>query len=560
MARSPLVLFAPIFALSAHWYLRGDSMVSIAAFTIAALGMPSVMSCWPHLLRVVRLTRAISLLGLSKFEGTMSNVHMQIFRRAPTTNLPHEILYEVFGYLVQQSMFGDLARAVARRELILERPEWDMFCALRPRYSRNLRSCALVCRAWSQPAREVQYEHLALANIDSQALDSLYVYKCDDMLRRVKRLSLPHTSGDRWLNRSRGQFRTLRGWLHTITEFVSAVVPLLRSLEEIDIWVTTDTAEFELQLRQLDATPPAKLRSLTLHALTRSSVSNGALFGPRLVNNPSLDYLMESYTSSHGWVGQLERLSLRHFVSISHRVKCQFGKLRELEFIECSMETQWLSEMCAAAPKLQAVSFIDAQFNGSPRNWTFAQLGRNVVDQLVSVTLVSPYFSVGPGQLPGDMSMFSNVRLLTLDLRSLKCMPRAPPQLQDLSIVLRPRSPRSARSLLNDIMFIRIAVSLLRVRGGASSLDRLHIWDYVSYDLEDVYLAIGCLLTQCSRLVLRGVEVQFNLVRLPFSESDLSQLNVARLMRTGQPALRRTLKSTTQLVPKWLNRQGVWTY
>jgi len=213
--------------------------------------------------------------------------------RNTATRLPAEIQLHVFGLVRNCSTYDLIAELVISRDL--HAPETVHQRNARLRGMKDLRSCAMTCRAWNACASRLLLEHLTLRtpkDAHNLAKYTLYSSQLHMQLASVTQSDLPNHHPEftpaiyKLLRRADFKLHKrlgVRQWLSsnwTATSFLSteATYPIICAcinLRVLTIW-THDTQHLSSQLRALRDCAPSTLVELRLrvyrHYTDRSDV------------------------------------------------------------------------------------------------------------------------------------------------------------------------------------------------------------------------------------------------------------------------------------------------
>ncbi|KAH7097826.1 hypothetical protein BKA62DRAFT_773951 [Auriculariales sp. MPI-PUGE-AT-0066] len=488
------------------------------------------MSQRPQMLWLARIARARIIYTHSRVSDRWRTRRFGTNMRTTAANLPPVIMLEIFKRVHRASDYGDLARAVVLSpSQPLKRNQTRL-----PPYARDLRSCTLVCRAWNPWAAHVFTQHVALTNQEAMVN---FVSRHLTSMSRFHYLDLPNT----YVHPAER-----RGYLDgpDVQEYLEFLFPQCRALTTLTLWVPNDEKYVEQMLMTFDAAAPVTLRDLRLLGHNSGERLDAQVIRP----------LQHAHPSRLAWMQRLCSLRLHGFTLESFGWAADslpIDRLQRLALVDCRVSWAWLQRKLASTRGLSSFSVF------------FCDIIEPVDHRLLAETRIDTFVMVGCQALTSDgtnIAIPSNVldwheaSTVVLNHNALVSASSIPDSAQTLVLVLHSRQSRSARTLISEVMQTYEILSGARHR--LPLLRHVEVWDSVSQDLEDGWLAAAAILH--SRLSRLSISCDINLVRLPFPEAMVAQTILHGGTAASGLGLRRTLRSTANPVRGWLVRQGLW--
>ena len=503
--------------------------------------------------------------------------------RNTATSIPAEIQLHVFGLVRNCSTYDLIAELVISRDLHAPATMHQQNARLRS--IKDLRSCAMTCRAWNACASRLLLEHLTLRtpkDAHNLATYALYSAQSHMQLASVTQLDLPNHHPeftpaihkllrrvDFKLHKRLGALQLLSpNWTTAPFLFTEAIHPIIRAcinLRVLTIW-THDTQHLSSQLRALRDCVPSTLAELRLrvyrHYTDRSDVDT-SLF----------ELFADKRRGRSTWVDRLTHL---HLDGVGLRTRAICGTptnvqgITSLSLRRCHFKITHFGQLLDSLPNLTSVSLIDTSIDtlGSGEMDLLGTLG-TVAKQLHHLVAVGVEFLSSSAE-PESLIGFNNLRSFTFNPNERLGPPitaTVPASLRKLVVVFRPRHPRAGvLSVFNELYtFLRecIAVAIQR----AHELDEVVVWDYLAQDTEHESLVAALLTRRHFKRVCPQLCIQFNFIRLPyvllieipskllttwqrFTENQLANLGTYNELRNANTATKRP-------VGRWLERQGI---
>ena len=488
--------------------------------------------------------------------------------------LPPEIQLVIFHHLRSSFVYPPLAEMVVQHwNRTHVHPKQNAI----PRYTQDLRSCALTCRAWSEAATEILGRHLALRShrdVEDWRAKATST-RARQQLARVRKLELPNCHYD-WIPLAQQMWREGERKftkLHSMTagskwfpdpwraRYLSQTIPidtiqhLLRtciSLTALTLWAY-DAESLQLSLFALDGAAPDTLVELDIR------IPHEARHG----DLSTLTVLRQISFSRAAWTGKLQKLALD---GVSRQTgvfeASDWTNLRELSIRNSHISLSELNGFLREMPALKCISLVNVKIFDIGPHWhtiDYSTLFSPVADTLEELTLLSVICITSPTSSPIWTTGLPLLRSVTVDTTFLYISPTqtepiSPPWVESLTFVMRPRTRTEPAALLKEVIRLVSRFAIAACTAAPQSLRKIEVWDYIASETEHYSLAAAEILRWKVSHVSPEASIKHHFVKLPYVWSILSAW--AKNAIIDNPVDSQRASSLTSASPQRLRRCG----